>query len=136
MVCYIRPESAALTGGLLFNGGTGASAGGAGVWNSHIVSALSNTGMISGGNGGGATGARGVRGAGGVGVSNAGSWTVGSLSNSNGHMIFGGIGGSGGLSGGVGAAGVSNAGIITSLANNGTITGGGGGGGLHRSRSV
>jgi hypothetical protein len=95
-----------------------------GVSNSHSITALSNGGVISGGQGG-----RGVTGgAGGAGVQNSG--TIVSLTNTG--TISGGQGAMGSESvGGAGGTGISNeaSGVITALTNSGLIKGGLGGAG-------
>jgi hypothetical protein len=101
----------ALTNSGTISGGTGGASavGGAAVANAQTIQTLTNKGTIGGGVGGGPVGFGSHAGAGGAGVSNSGN-----LGLTNSGMITGGAGGAGGLfaSGGGGGAEACGAGAL------------------------
>jgi hypothetical protein len=124
-----------LTNSNLVQGGAGGAGqthgglGSAGVANSNAISALANSGMVSGGAGGQGSGGAGVGGAGGAGTLN--SSTISTLTNSG--TVQGGAagyaaGGNAGVLGDTAGTGIANSSKISTLTNNGTVKGGVGGG--------
>jgi hypothetical protein len=107
-----------------FSGSGGA--GGTGLANSGVITTLTNSGEITGGNGGAASN-KAQGGAGGTGLLN--SATIMNFTNNSNGMIKGGQGGAGtpGGAGGNGGAGILNTGTIATLTNNGMIKVGQGG---------